>query len=248
MANEIYSSSYWGNGVCDNTIDWGVVYKDYAGCTPSFNNTYSLAFDGVDDRISIPEVVFSSSFSFSFWVKPANLTLAFIAGDINSNSYLIWLRSTTLIRLKTNSGTYDFSESGGNNIVVGSWQHITITRDGSNNINCYRNGLAFGSSSTLAGNFELNSIAEVYSAINSWRLNGAIDEFAVWDSVQDASTIYNSGLPNDLASLNPVSWYRMGDSATWDGSKWTLVDQGSGSNNAESVNMVESDREEDVPT
>ena len=187
-----------------------------------FTNTYSLAFDGVDDRISIPEVVFSSSFSFSFWVKPANLTLAFIAGDINSNSYLIWLRSTTLIRLKTNSGTYDFSESGGNDIVVGSWQHITITRDDSNNINCYRNGLAFGSSSTLAGNFELNSIGEVYSAINSWRLNGAIDEFAVWDSVQDASTIYNSGVPNDLTSLNPVAWYRMGDNGTFKSPQWLI--------------------------
>ena len=53
MANEIYSSSYWGNGVCDNTIDWGVVYKDYAGCTPSFTNTFSLAFDGIDDYVDL---------------------------------------------------------------------------------------------------------------------------------------------------------------------------------------------------
>ena len=54
MADEIYSSSYWGNGVCDNTIDWGVVYKDYAGCTPTppvFTNTYSLSMDGVDDYL-----------------------------------------------------------------------------------------------------------------------------------------------------------------------------------------------------
>jgi len=35
MANEIYNSSYWGNGVCDNTIDWGETYKDWAGCTPT---------------------------------------------------------------------------------------------------------------------------------------------------------------------------------------------------------------------
>jgi len=181
-------------------------------------NNYSMTFDGTN-RISIPEVVYSGAFSFSFWVKPTNLTLAFIAGDINSNSYLIWLQSTTLILLKTNSGTYNFSESGGNNIVVGSWQHITITRDGSNNINCYRNGLAFGSSSTLAGNFELNSIGEVYSAINSWRLNGVLDEFATWNTALSQETIekiYNTtnDNPGKVADLTetpegtPTAWYR----------------------------------------
>ena len=34
MANEIYSNSWWGSGVCDNTVGWGLVYKTYAGCTP----------------------------------------------------------------------------------------------------------------------------------------------------------------------------------------------------------------------
>ena len=30
MANEIYNSSYWGNGVNDNVIDWGVVYQSFS--------------------------------------------------------------------------------------------------------------------------------------------------------------------------------------------------------------------------
>lgn len=33
MANEIYSRSWWGRGVCDNTVGWGIVYKEYAGCS-----------------------------------------------------------------------------------------------------------------------------------------------------------------------------------------------------------------------
>ena len=33
MANEIYSKSWWGSGVCDNTVGWGLVYKPYAGCS-----------------------------------------------------------------------------------------------------------------------------------------------------------------------------------------------------------------------
>ena len=33
MANEIYSKSWWGRGVCDNTVNWGLIYKEYAGCS-----------------------------------------------------------------------------------------------------------------------------------------------------------------------------------------------------------------------
>ena len=33
MANEIYSSSWWGIGPC-NEVGWGIVYKQYAGCGP----------------------------------------------------------------------------------------------------------------------------------------------------------------------------------------------------------------------
>ena len=40
MANEIYLKSWWGSGVCDNDINWGLVYKPYANCAaprdPSF--------------------------------------------------------------------------------------------------------------------------------------------------------------------------------------------------------------------
>jgi hypothetical protein len=33
MANEIYSRSWWGRGVCDNTVGWGIIYKAYANCS-----------------------------------------------------------------------------------------------------------------------------------------------------------------------------------------------------------------------
>jgi len=33
MANEIYSSSYWGDGPC-NDVGWGIICKQYANCGP----------------------------------------------------------------------------------------------------------------------------------------------------------------------------------------------------------------------
>jgi hypothetical protein len=168
--------------------------------------------------ISLPEVIYSGAFTFSFWLNPDNLTLSFIGGDINSNSYFIWLLSTNEIRLKTNSGSYTFTESGGNDIVVGSWQNITITRDGSDNVKAFRNGVPFGGTSVLAGDFKLNSIGEVYSAIGTWFFNGEMSNVAMWNSDQSSeiSNIYNSGVPATSYTNTPTAWYKLDQSANWE--------------------------------
>ena len=79
--------------------------------------------------------------------------------------------------------------------------------------------------------------------------NGLIDEVALWDSAlsaSDVTAIYNSGVPADLSSLSPVNWWRFGD-GTGDTDSGggapangdtigTVVDQGSGGNNATGTN------------
>ena len=54
-----------------------------------------------------------------------------------------------------------------------------------------------------------------------------MDEFAIWSSALTASnvtTLYNSGVPNDISSLSPVLWYRFEE-----GSGTSVADSGSGS-------------------
>jgi len=186
--------------------------------SPSFANTYSLAFDGVDDEVAVSEVVYSSDFTFSFWVKPASFTNAFIFGDINSNASFLRLYSSTQIHFKFGGSKYTFTESAGNDLVLDSWQHIMVTRDGSNNVKGFRNGVAFGSSTVKSGNFEFNRIGAVYNPGN-WHFNGNIDEFAIWDTALSGDTIeeiYNTtnNNPGKVADLletpegAPLAWYR----------------------------------------
>ena len=53
---------------------------------------------------------------------------------------------------------------------------------------------------------------------------------------------------NEL-STPPTIWYRMGESATFDGIRdWNLVDQGTGRNDATSQNVADSERVTDVPS
>ena len=90
-----------------------------------FSN-YSMSFDGSTNSISLPEVIYSGAFTFSFWVNPDTLGgLDFIAGDINSNAHFIWIQSSTVIKLKTNGSIYTFTESAGNDITINSWQPAT---------------------------------------------------------------------------------------------------------------------------
>ena len=189
-------------------------------------SNYSMEFDGIDDRVAFTEIIYSGAFSFSFWIKPASLTLAFLIGDINSNWHFVWLLTASTIMLKINGTSYTFTESGGNDIVVGDWQNIIITRDGSDNVNAFRNGASFGGTSTLSGNFETNSIGEVYSAGN-WNYAGNIDDVAAFNNDQSANAvaIYNSGEPTDLSGESGlVGYWRMGESGYWNATNWQLPD------------------------
>ena len=81
-------------------------------------------------------------------------------------------------------------------------------------------------------------------------ISGSLDEISIFNtelSASDVVSIYNNGVPNDISSLNPISWFRMGEDATWDGTQWTLSDNGSCGNDGTSENMSLASRTNDVP-
>ena len=74
-------------------------------------------------------------------------------------------------------------------------------------------------------------------SFTTYPFDGLMDEVALWDSALTSSNVtamYNSGVPNNLSSLSPVNWWRMGDNDS--GAGTTITDQGSGSNNATLIN------------
>ncbi len=79
-------------------------------------------------------------------------------------------------------------------------------------------------------------------------LNGSMDDVAIFDtalSSGDISTVYNNGTPPDLSSLNPISYWKMGEDATFS-TNWTVPDQ-IGSNDGTSANMDIYDRVGESP-
>ncbi len=207
--------------------------------SPSFTNTYSLAFDGVDDFVktsldgtSTGGILAASDsdveLTISFWFKVNN----------TSSGEGIWQYANQLtdtspfIIFRTSSGPdrvrfyIDNQYQALQVINLSQWYHVLLTRTSSDNT--WR-GYLDGNATPWFTKDDGGTISNRASATDIYLGNGyngyapcSIDEFAVWNSVQDASTIYNGGVPNDLTSLNPVAWYRNGDNGTFKSPQWLI--------------------------
>tara|TARA_R100001460_G_scaffold59689_1_gene99570 strand:- start:297 stop:1358 length:1062 start_codon:yes stop_codon:yes gene_type:complete len=231
-----------------------------------FSNVYSFEFDGVDE-------FFTTGLSLAYTAVP-NLTLScWIKVDktlLNnfSDFYPIGVRAnasangspiriikqgaTSVLRvcIQGQGGTtFSTSELGDN-----QWHHVlqTIQYDAGGTIcNVYVDGTKeitdklLNTYGPLTDNLFLGKRGTFGKF---WR--GQVDEVSVFNSVlsqTDINTIYGTGSPTNIASLNPLAWYRMGEEAAFSGGNWTLTDKGSGGNNATSNNMEEADRKADTP-
>ena len=226
-----------------------------AGGGSSFASTNSFTFDGLNDYISIPTITLPTDFSVSMWVKAT--TYGNVRDQVFGGSSGFFLLSTVVLNggLDANKMTYN---NGSTYVALtpaiirdGNWHNIVITYNSSaTNLIAYTDGVETYNATYNAGtNNVIDRISEdTYG--NYWK--GNLDELAVWKSelsASDVSSIYNSGVPNDISSLSPLSWWRMGEAATWDGIRdWTLRDAGSGGNDGTSQNMAEDAKTTDVPT
>lgn len=117
-----------------------------------------------------------------------------------------------------------------NTVSNNQWSHVCVTWDGSV-FKMFVNGIE--QSQTLSySSISYGTLETRIGQYGSDYFNGLIDECALFNSSVDAAVIYNDGVPNDIITLNPVGWWRMGenDSAT-DGGTVTGIQDASGNGN-----------------
>jgi hypothetical protein len=225
-----------------------------------FTNTKSIALDGVDDFVNVGSPANlrfnrSDSFSFSAWVNVSatgNNTILSNqrAPSTNYRGYYFAVQSNKLVALHRSTLSDRLVFNGATNLSSG-WNHIVFTYDGSASTSSgkfYINGIADTTtgSGTLTGTAE--SVDTLYMGCRSDAdnfFNGNIDEVSVFNTELSASNItaiYGTGVPNDISSLSPLSWWRCGDGDT----SPTLTDNGSGGNNGTMTNFTTFST--DVPT
>ena len=156
-------------------------------------------------------------------------------------------------------GTASIFDTSGT--TLSNWFHVVgrFEQSGSSVIkslyvNGFKRATATQSPMTLSEYGTVNSPVEVYvgarnlNGSSGFFTNGLIDEVAIFPSALSdggvsagnsaansaggqVATLYNGGVPGDISSLNPVAWFRMGDSDGGSGDTITNAAPASSSNN-----------------
>ena len=199
---------------------------------PPFINTYSLDFDGVSDKL-----LFSSSnwgadsFSISMWINPSVLSgyRMLLGGSgysvgtglghyIFGNTVKTWVSTGGFAQnLFTTSAV----------LSIGTWCHIVLVRNKNVSWDLYINGILTKQSYirlTEDYTSDESLIARHYNN-NSFNYGGKIDEVSIFNYgllPTEVSDIYNLGTPKNLTSLNPITWFRMGDNGAYKDPQWLI--------------------------
>jgi hypothetical protein len=209
--------------------------------TPAFASTQSFNFDGVDDTFNLGNITALNginSGSFSMWLKLDATGILGLFNQYGSGSdrliyAFIWLAGGRIdIYISGNLAFRVSSNAVISALSTGQWFNLVITYDGSLATSTDRVKV-FINTNELTGNIG-GAASSFFSSTSDFiighypsgtYLNGNVDEFAIFTntlSSSDVTSIYNSGVPNDISSLNPVAWYRMGENSNYKSPQWLM--------------------------
>ena len=200
----------------------------------SFGN--ALKFDGVNDYVNTPNDSFSSLFynangkyTVSIWVKPNSLTGAPVIFSSSSLSGKVFFELGTNTNIIYWGASTSFRTYNSVGFTIGNWNHFLITKTANgDNGNLYHNGALISSytGSFVDSAFVTNQVYFGQYPTGAAKLNGAIDEIAIWNGVeataQNAIDLYNLGNGALASSViaSPTAYWRMngtsGDSTAID--------------------------------
>jgi hypothetical protein len=203
---------------------------------PSYPNAYSIT-SGQNSYAVIPQGTLdfgSSNFTISFWCRPTNLpsTMAaykkifYTRSLLNSTTRNLEISIGTdtagVVVQQTASGSTTQSSNmfffDGSTIMQNdAWHHVLIVKSGagSNDSSIYIDGTQIETGQIADLGLDNGDAWLGTTGQSGTDYEGQVDEFAVWKkalSLSEIATVYNNGKPNDLSSLNPNDWWRMGDS------------------------------------
>ena len=178
----------------------------FGNTQPSVVNPFGMTawsgyFDGTGDYLSVADNTAldmgSSNFTMECWVylnEAASSSDGIFAKRADIATYggvLFYINSTTpALRATTNGSTWGVEISSSITIVVGTWNHLAITRSGST-WTIWVNGVS-GATATLSGTVPDNSSAFVIAA---------------YDSGGNASYIFPSGLISNARVVKGTAVY-----------------------------------------
>jgi len=217
------------NGESDTLPTSALTPSDLQFESPYSN--YSLSFDGAGTKLSFSDITLASSYTLSAWAKrTSSSNNEFLFGNDATYGYGAYFNGTTAIYFKQDSGNTTFNNSAITTALARTdWVNWMFIKDSTaGTIAIYVDGILAQSVTSALGMTSINTIGGDGTAATSYIWNGNIDEVAIWGSPLNQSQItqvYNNGYPNDLTSLSPSQWWRLGEDAYFVGNDITIPNQ-----------------------
>ena len=234
----------------------GIIYgTGYKALNP--RQSLAVDFDGINDGLDCGDdsSLEPTNISVSAWVKTEgtldgyNNVFVKLGAAFLHMTFAVRYRSTNRFNLYVayNGGGYSSNDSS-STFTLTDWNHVVFTYD-KTNLKLYVNG---SEEFTVAETRDINYTDEgdgtsfrIGKGIQPDPAEGLIDDVSYFNyalSASQVSTMYADGASADISSLNPISWWKMGNglggtdlaggAPQIGDTVGTIVDQGSASNNA----------------
>jgi hypothetical protein len=143
-----------------------------------------------------------------------------------------------------------------NPLLANTWYHVAGTWDGTT-MKLFINGVIYDYK-TFSSSWTLDSTTATFfigsgasGSTPAFPTLGNIDEAALWlnKTLTDAEIlqIYNNGKPNDISSLSPTNWWRLGENVYFDNNSFTVPNSITGAPNGTGAGSVTSMLSADAP-
>ena len=231
-----YKLNQSANWEADTANNWQI--PDNRSAYPQ---SFTFNTGATSDSVNSPGYYnFTGDFTVSVWAKIHSIATYGMIFAIGSpgfsppsgpGAYFAFAASNARIIYDDASSSYGPYFTSNNSWGYNKWYHIVVVKEGTapNNLQIYINGQADsitgGSDTGVQGQLTLGR----WLQNNSYRLDGNISNFQFWDTALSAPqvlTLYNNGTPltSAIETENLQGWWKLDNTATWDGSEWDFPD------------------------
>jgi hypothetical protein len=146
--------------------------------------------DGADDYIATPIFNLTAPVTVSAWVKNVvneGIVFGSYNGGVYANSeYIFYYVDKTLI-IQGSGGAKTFQAPG---LKLNQWSYLAMTRDSSNNMSVFLNGVASSSNpQSYSNNLNFNQIGRYSNFSNQYNVKGSIGEVKIYSRALSSTEI-----------------------------------------------------------
>jgi len=175
--------SQWADS-SSNGID---MIQSTASAQPAYSGGV-LTFDGTDDNLASSQIGLTGACTIAIRGDFSNASGDTILGDDDATNAFLKIQSTTVLRIRVSAGLINFTLSSG---TFGD-DYLVITRDGSDNVNAYRNGVSISAAQSRSGSIRIDNLG---TNTGGTFFNGTIKEVQLYSSTSaDLTANINSRL------------------------------------------------------